>query len=58
MRADFLALLTRPELHLSHGSYRSQSLPTKPHGVEVKQVVGLTYLGRGVALKGEARIGL
>ena len=58
VRAYLLATLASLELHLGHGGYRRQRLTTEAHGMEVEEVVGLAYLRRGMALKGEARIGL
>ena len=58
MRADVLSLLPCLQFHLSYGSDRRQSLTTESHGMKVEEVVGLTDLGRSMALKGQASVGL
>ena len=45
------------QFHLRHGSYRGQRLAAKTHGVQVEEVVGLSYFRSGMPLEREAGIG-
>ncbi|CCX47933.1 putative uncharacterized protein [Bacteroides sp. CAG:927] len=56
--ANFRALKHGAEINLRHSSNGSQSLATKAHGVERKQIGRLLNLGCGMPLKSHSRISI
>ena len=48
----------RLQRHLRHSGDAGQGLATETHGAQREKVGGLAYLAGGVALEGQARVGL